>query len=315
MKRRVIWALLPLLTLAACAAGSGVNPTEVLPTDTGVPSRHPVATATPRPASPSSVAPTPQASRSSPSRELLTGPATVAVDQLRVRTSPSLGSPQVSFSYGDYNVVVDVQLEMYAGMPVWLLDEAPVVSDGLSWRKIAVSNVLYNDGSILVGWVADAAPDGSAWLEPFSTECPVIVDATIDHEDLDALRRMSILGPACFGGRSLTFAAYWPQLSPGAGLGGLCPGPEPRWLLCTNIHYAHVNVTRDTGWVFPVYAPEGPETLLGDRGQWLVLSGHFDDPAARECAAAAADDQTADQLEMFCRTRFVLESATPASAP
>jgi hypothetical protein len=126
---------------------------------------------------------------------------------------------------------------------------------------------------------------------------------------------MSILGPGCFGGRSLTFATYWPELAWGAGLRGACLGAEPRWLLCTNVHYAHVNVTADTGWSFPVYTPEGPETLLGDRGRWLLLSGHFDDPAARECAAAEDEIQTADQLEMFCRTRFVLESATPALAP
>lgn len=243
VKRRVIWHLLAALTLSACAGAPLVSPTGVLPTDVAVPSLSPAETATQQPASPSSAATTPHAA-TPPPPELLTGPATVAVEQLRVRTGPSVGSPQVSFPYADNSVVVDVQLELSAGMPVWMLDEAPVVAAGLRWRQIAVNNVLYNDGSVLVGW-----------------------------------------------------------------------GPEPRWLLCTNIHYAHVNVTADTAWAFPVYAAEGPETMLGDRGRWLLLSGHFDDPAALECAGAEDEDQTADQLELFCRTRFVLESVTPHSGP
>ena len=247
---------------------------------------------------------------------LVAGPATVAVNQLRVRTEPGLDAPPVTFAYADNNVVATVGLELHEGMPVWLLDGAAVARDGLEWRKIAVNNVLYNDGSILVGWVAKAAADGSAWLVPFSHECPVIVDATIDQPAVEDLRLMSILGLACFGGRSLTFVAYWPELPDGAGLGGLCQGPEPRWLLCTNIHYAHVNVTGDTSWAFPVYAPgDGPEALLGQRGQWLLLTGHFDDPAARECETQGGIDSSRQAAEMFCRTRFVLESAQPTQAP
>ena len=298
--------------LASCSGPAASTPAEAASQD---PSARPSSAATP--SLEATPARTPEASATpaaTPSPSLVAGPATVAVNQLRVRTAPGLSAPPVTFPYADNNAVFDVQLELFEGMPIWLLDEAPVTRDGLEWRQIAVNNILYNDGSILVGWVAKAAADGSAWLVPFSHDCPVIVDANIDQPAFEDLRLMSIVGLACFGGRSLAFVAYWPELPEGAGLGGLCLGPEPRWLLCTNIHYAHVNVTGDTSWAFPVYAPgDGPEALLGQRGQWHLLTGHFDDPAARECETHG--ELSGEAAELFCRTRFVLESAQPAQKP
>lgn len=289
-----------LLTLASCASGTP-------PTSSSTPSSTAAASASVTGAVESATPPAAPTDQG--------GPATVVVDQLRVRTEPGVDEPQVTFPYGDNNVVVVETLELNDGLLVWILNEAPVVRDGYEWRKIAVNNFLYNDGSVLAGWVAQAAANGTAWLAPFSkTACPVIRDATIAQPDLDRLRWMSLLGPACFGNDSISFAAYWPELIPGTGPGSICAGPEPRWLLCNPSYYTHVNVTADTSQAFPVHAPDA-EAQLGERGHWLLLTGHFDDPAAQECAGAAGPEDSPEALVMFCRTRFVLEFATPIEPP
>lgn len=315
--RTIVVAAAGVILLASCAGPAAQTPAATASQTASSPSGTAPTSPEATPTRTSEASVTPGASLSP---NLVPGPARVAVEQLRVRTEPGLGAPQVTFPYADNNAAFDVQLELFEGMPVWLLDEEPVTRDGHEWRKIAVNNTLYNDGSILVGWVAQAASDGSPWLVPFSHEvplssdCPVISNATIEHIDLDSLRWMSVLGPACFGGETVTFAAYWPELHEGAGLGGVCGGPEPAWLLCSNTHYAHVNVTGDTAWGLAVHAPDVYEQL-GERGQWLMLTGHFDDPAAPDCEHSQQFDTSPEAAEMFCRTRFVLESAQPAQKP
>ena len=57
---------------------------------------------------------------------------------------------------------------------------------------------------------------------------------------------------------------------------------------------------------------------MPERGQWIEILAHFDDPAAQGCddAAALADDTgDPDQIVLACRAELVVESVTPVSGP
>jgi len=52
-------------------------------------------------------------------------------------------------------------------------------------------------------------------------------------------------------------------------------------------------------------------------GQWVVVSGRFNDPAAEDCRVAdgAGDHPSAKVLRAICRTSFVLSSIEATGAP
>jgi hypothetical protein len=55
---------------------------------------------------------------------------------------------------------------------------------------------------------------------------------------------------------------------------------------------------------------------MPERGQWVEVTGHFDDPAAQRCGEVAEQmSSDAGSLVFNCRLQFVLSEVTPTSAP
>jgi hypothetical protein len=199
-------------------------------------------------------------------------------------------------------------VRLYAGAVVWILDGTPVEAEGYSWNHVVV-NAIYpyspsgeapcHEVPTLAGWVASQRDD--PWLGPVDS-CP---DAPTEVEELSELATEPLLALACFARQSLTFEGWYPTLPEGIGFS--CPGIEPTWLTCS---LEAVQSVAD-GIGIRVRVP--PTLAMPARGERIVLTGHFDDPAAADCLPA--DLQYVGQLQatFYCRTQFVLDAARPAS--
>jgi hypothetical protein len=88
------------------------------------------------------------------------------------------------------------------------------------------------------------------------------------------------------------------------------------WLLCQNINYSGVAATEAEGFETRLALSIDPESdvTMPERGQWVDVTGHFDDPAATLCAEGA-ETMDADPISLAfgCRLQFVPTSVTVAS--
>jgi hypothetical protein len=316
------WYLLAAAALIAALAvgaalGSGLVPLPFLIAEASA-SPTPSATASvTAPESPSDEAsPTPSVEPSpTPSGNLaVDGVASVLVNELTLRAEPGLEGERLgSLASG------------YAGFIV----DGPVTTDGYAWYQLSALGLPPNSGCagpletdplscpVWFGWVAAADLDGTPWLEATSLVCP---ESPMNMETL-ALARGPYERLACNPDGSVTVRGWWPELP--EGLGGACPGLDhpSGWLYCQNINYDSLLVddTQDQGGLGLKINldPDGGVTMP-QRGQWIEIDGHFDDPAAQGCdeAAAMADDtDDPDQIVLACRAELVVESARPVNGP
>jgi hypothetical protein len=169
------------------------------------------------------------------------------------------------------------------------------------------------------GWVAAAATDGTPWLMPAPGECPPEApSATQLIVGVTNLERL-----ACYGSTPITFRAWWPEIPDDAGLGGACAGQghPSGWLLCQNINYDMVTIDESEGFGgVGVRLSTDPASGISmpERGTWVEVRAHLDDPAAQGCDEAAAfgdDDRPPEQIVLDCRSELVLEAATAVDGP
>jgi hypothetical protein len=193
---------------------------------------------------------------------------------------------------------------------VWLLDEALVEAEGYSWRYVVV-NATYpidlapgeapcHEVPTLVGWVATGMTD-DPWLGP--SPCP---DVPTEIDGLSEAAGEPLLALACFSRDSLTVEGFYPTIPEGIGFS--CPGIEPGWLTCGL--EALTSTTADRVGT-RVRVP--PTLAMPPRGQRIVVTGHFDDPAAETCLPADPAYVGELQAIFYCRTQFVIDAARPAS--
>ena len=280
------WVL--VLTLAVgCTAGPGASDT---PGQT--PRTSPTTT-------PTSTAET----KSSPVSERAHA-ALVLVDGVTVRSGPGQSAAAVPC---DANAGEPIRLSSDA--VVWLLDEALVEAEGYSWRYVVV-NATYPIASApgeapchevptLVGWVA-TGPTDDPWLGP--SPCP---EVPTELDELRALAGEPLLALACFSRDSIAVEGFYSTLPEGIGFS--CPGIEPDWLTCS---LETLTSTAD-GPGIRVRVP--PTLAMPPRGQRIVVTGHFDDPAAQTCLPADSAYVGELQAIFYCRTQFVIDAARPAS--
>lgn len=190
--------------------------------------------------------------------------------------------------------------------------------DGYAWYRLSGLGLPQNSGCtgeeptepfgcpVWSGWAAVADLDGTQWLKPSSIDCPSPPDP-FDTE------RTPIQQLACYGDTSLTLRGYWPV--PPKGNPGICPIAEDEpwsWLAC-NPNLTHVTASEDAGYlevpIFVVAVP--PEVTMPEPGQWIEITGHYDDPNAKDCNFG--DDPAASILD--CRTQFAVETARPIAPP
>jgi hypothetical protein len=171
------------------------------------------------------------------------------------------------------------------------------------------------------GWVAGTNQSGEPWLASTQPECP--------EEPLTAANlivgRTALERLACFGAEPITFRAFWPVIPDDAGLGGACVAQEAPsgWLLCQNINDDWVTVDEGEGYGgvgVRISVDPSSGVVLPERGTWMELTVHLDDPAAQSCDEDATEhfpepDRSAEQYVLECRSELVVESATAVDGP
>ena len=101
-----------------------------------------------------------------------------------------------------------------------------------------------------------------------------------------ALGRTALERLSCFGSEPITFRGWWPEIPEDAGLGGACAFQEEPsgWLLCQNINY-NLILADDTEEFFgigvKVSIDPSTDASMPERGTWVEVRVHLDDPAAQ----------------------------------
>ena len=223
------------------------------------------------------------------------------------------------------------------GDAVWRLPEGtlgfvidgPAEADGLTWYELSGMGLPFASGCITpepgglldacpawLGWVAAAAEDGTAYLAPAATpQCP---EPPYTIESLSEMQ--STLRLICLDAEPLTFRAWWPEEPDDVGQGGAtCPAADTdlAWLVCQNTSDNGLNADpSEPGRRLTVSIDPASGISMPARGQWVEVSGHFDDPAAQRCGEVTevmSSDPGA--LVFTCRLQFVLSAVAPTAAP
>lgn len=262
-------------------------------------------------ADPASAAPTP-----TPVSLELDATVSTTVDALSVRSGPSTSAERLG--------------SLASGTPAFVAG-GPTDADGYRWYLLSGLGLPPNSGCagppetepftcpVWFGWAAAAGTDGTAWLTLEAEDCP---DEPLVAEDL-IIGRTNLQRLACFGPDAFTFRAWWPEIPDDAGLGGACASQdEPSgWLLCQNVNSAGIVVddTEPFGGVgLSVTIDPASDVTMPERGTWVELSVHFDDPAAQGCDEAAlahGGEEPAEQYVLRCRGEMVVESVTAVDGP
>lgn len=239
-----------------------------------------------------------------------------AVDGLRVRQEPGTGATSLA------TLALGTQATIYDG---------PVEADGYPWYAVAwpglpsVSGCEENCWAF--GWAAASNTDGTPWLVATEPACPGAVSTVATLAAMTPGERL-----ACFGSDELAVAGY---LAPQTEGRGCEPGydHEPVWLGPCPIGFLQATETE-----FETEGPEMPANVhvqlgacdFGGRspescpfvpyiGQWVEVTGHFDDEASSACTVEPVAESAAFMTDAYavylCRERFVITAIEPGSAP
>ncbi|HEX5038641.1 MAG TPA: hypothetical protein VFW95_00720 [Candidatus Limnocylindria bacterium] len=238
--------------------------------------------------------------------------AATAVDALSLRADPGLDAELL------WRLPVDTQIFIVAG---------PENADGLPWYQVSGMGLPYDSGCVapepggvlecpaFFGWLAGAADDGAPYLVPSdaTAACPQAPQTIVSLTDLQSTLRL-----VCFDAEDMTFVAWWPELPDGGGPGGSCPGSETdvAWLVCQNTNPNVLGASPEQPDRLAVSLDPDSGVTMPDRGQWVEVTGHFDDPAAPDCGQASEAMETdAAELVFNCRLQFVPTAVVVTSAP
>jgi hypothetical protein len=307
--------MVAVVILAAVALGIGIafgtgllTPPWVAAEPSLTPGASPTPVASP---SPSPGSPTPAPTPATPGGLAPDSLVQVTVDRLTLRSDPGLAG--------------QAMWVLPAGMPGFVIS-GPVQTDGYDWYQLSGLGLPYGSGCVTpepggvlecpawLGWLAAGDPDGTAWLAPAEAPpCPEEPVSVVSLSELQYTLRL-----VCFGADALTFVAWWPD-EPVAGAVGGCPAADSdvAWLACqeTNPNGLAADPSESAGRLMVSVDPAaGP--AMPERGQWIELTGHFDDPAAQGCAEVAELRDSDPAAEVFtCRLQFVVTAVSPATAP
>ena len=292
------------------------------------PSNHPTASASTQSATGSasaSVAPS-AGDGASAAAAPSAGPTDVALDTIVVTTVDGLsvrGGPGTDAER--LGTLAEGSLNFVAG--------GPVDADGYRWYVVSGLGLPPNTGCageletdpyncpVWFGWVASGDTDGTRWLEAQPPECP---SAPIAFEEIvigvgDAVRLF------CLGPDPITFRAWWPELPDDpAPSGGVCMVSDTpsAWLLCQHLNDKLVAINAaepDGGIGLRVSIDPASVITMPERGTWIELTAHLDDPAAQSCDEDAAgtglDEQPPEALVLFCRYQLVVDAVTAVDGP
>jgi hypothetical protein len=304
------------VALVACQQPSGQATGDASPSPTVRPTPTPSAGPSDEPSpTPSPTTPVATPSPSAPSADAPIGPDDVVattVESLFLRLSAGTDGEPIGF------------LELGT---VGFVLAGPTEVDGIPWYLISGMGLPHASGCITTpptepmtcpgfrGWVAGANADGHPWLE--RTSGPDCADSPTIETISEAGFTLRLI---CWADGELTLRAYWPTIPDGAGLGGACQAEDlpAGWLLCQHINYIGLAANEAEGFTQRLTLSIDPDSgvTMPERGQWIEVTGHFDDPAASQCADAptAGDlpEQSPESMVFNCRLQFVPTSVTPS---
>lgn len=174
----------------------------------------------------------------------------------------------------------------------------------------------------LMGCLADGQSDPSNRAIPSSPSTPS-AEATgslpegcagesLDTAALIAATQGDDVQPvACYGDGPLTFEANWV----GGGVADCPAAPEPAWLACSAFSLRAAGDIRKVGAPQLFVAIDPAIGTMPDSGSDVVVTGHFDDPAAQTChdTGSPPGESPAPVAETIqrCRNTFVISEVTP----
>jgi hypothetical protein len=223
--------------------------------------------------------------------------AQATVDGLRLRETPgTAGKPLGTLALGATSIVVD----------------GPTTAEGYDWYLLSGLGLPYASGCITgpdsqdpwtcpvwLGWVAARSLDGDEWLRRAEPEC---ADPAGSLTDFTYQARYAYL--ACYGNRQLTLRG---RLLVQVGTPAQDPCPEVphtlHWLGCTGMYQLVDSADSSVSGVLLALK----SSLPGDDPR-IEVTGHYDDPAARQCTYGAQPEQSV----LSCRAQFVVDSARPS---
>jgi hypothetical protein len=235
--------------------------------------------------------------------------AHVVAGSVNVRTEPGLDSPIVEISVPDAPARPAVLGTAGGSEHVYIL-EGPVAADGFDWYRVApiTYDGIETIGPEFIGWMA--AGDGAdPWLV-VENPCPVgpitLADLTYTSTTTNWATRLG-----CFRGQELTLRGWYPELPEGIGFEPCYD--EPAFLVCypgsldiRPIEMSFADERNANRLVFAVNPDSG--IVIPPRGQWIEITGHWDDPAAALCPTDT------DFGTLSCRMVFVVTSIIADSA-
>lgn len=238
--------------------------------------------------------------------------AQVVAESVNVRNEPGLDAPKVGIGIPD-SLPLPALLGTKAGSEHVYILEGPVEADGFEWFRVAPIEYegFETVGPLFIGWMASG--DGvDPWLVP-ENPCPTrpltLEDLTYTSTTTDWATRLG-----CFRGQELTLSGWYPELPPGIGFEA--PGPcatEPAFFFCGYAIYdirpieMSFEDERNANRLDFVVNPDSG-LVLPPRGQWIEITGHWDDPASALCPTDT------DLGTLSCRIQFVISGARPLGA-
>jgi hypothetical protein len=238
--------------------------------------------------------------------------AETAVDSLSLRSDPGVDAELL------WRLPLGTQAFIVAG---------PEDVDGLPWYQVSGMGLPYGSGCVtpepggvlecaaFFGWLAGAADDGTPYLEPTDAAeaCPEPPHTVVSLSEMQYTFRL-----VCFDSDDMTFVAWWPE-PPDAGPGGSCAASETDvvWLVCQNTNPNLLGASPDeAGDRFSLSVDPDSGVTMPERGQWVEVTGHFDDPAAQDCGQAAESmEMDEGELVFNCRLQFVPTAVVVTTAP
>lgn len=279
-----ILVLAAMSLLAACAQPGGASPS---PSAASSPTRDatasPVVTATESGAPEATTGATP-------------APVGLAVDSIAevIATDPMVirSEPRIAADSEIYEEQLTTGDRLFVTM-------GPIFESGYEWYQVQPIQrpPFMAEDELLFGFVAAASREGEPWLAAVTLSCPdpPTIDDLIGLEPTERLH--------CYGDDELTFAGE------SSGCGIQDPATlDPGWFenpICLFGPSASLSVR---------IAPEA--TYPGPGSGTFQVTGHFDDPRARDCVWINDNpdipEPPADAVVLRCRMEFVATEIVPA---
>ena len=306
---RVVAGLLLAASIGACGASPGLGASPSRPNTSPVASPSPSPTRVapdpsntpaPSPTSPAAASPAPSADSPSPFSWLApidtSVDATFRADEFvtaeieLVPVSEKPGGAPFRMDTGDPDPATHPLIGYGKDMLLVVL-HGPVVVDDVQWYFLTPAQLLID---VPTGWAPAVTPDGAATLAPAAYSCPpspMTVDQLEPTQLVDGLA-------ACYGSAEITIA------------GDLACTAEPVSWVTGAPWLAGGSCSFDSGAHFRVFGLD-PNLAPGR----YAVTGHFDDPAARECRSPEDPDAFIASAILSCRNAFVASSTVRIDSP